>query len=198
MIYESGPWKDKLLGDAKRLRDLMQATRTPLRRTFAIEQVFFLSAFSMRKLWEAHKLSTTWGTGTVPCKQFKLGSHVPTVLSRHDIDEFYDLRAPIKGTIKAPELCNLLVHSFVFVPEFKSNGGLAGVFFASDRSRRNQLIRIGARDYVSLLTHTGQNYPSKGSFTKNASGQFDVWIGESLPPPRNRLRASKTQKRRTV
>jgi hypothetical protein len=178
MIYESGPWKDRLLRDAKRLRELMRATRTPLRRTFAIEQAFFRSAFSMRKLWEAHKLSSSWGQRSLSCRQYKLKATVPTIFSRHDIDELYDLDAAIKGTIKAPELCNLLVHSFIFVPDFKSNGALAGVYFASDRSRRNQLIWISARDYVSLLMHTGQNYPNRGTYKVNAGGQYDVWMDE--------------------
>lgn len=178
MIYESGPWKDRLLRDAKCLRELMRATRSPLRRTFAIEQVLFLSAFSMRKLWEAHKLSTSWGQRSILCRQYKLKAAVPTIFSRHDIDKLYDLDAPVKGTIKAPELCNLLVHSFIFAPHFKRSGALAGVFFASDRSRRNQLIRIGARDYVNLLMHTGKNYPNGGTYKINAEGQYDVWMDE--------------------
>jgi hypothetical protein len=91
MIYESAPWKDKLLGAAKRLRELMLPTRTPLRRCFAIEQVFFLSAFGMRKLWEAHKLSSSWGQRLVSCRTFALRAQTPTVLSWHKIDEYYDL-----------------------------------------------------------------------------------------------------------
>jgi hypothetical protein len=148
----------------------------------------------MRKLWEAHKISSSWGQRTVSCRRYKLTADVPTILQRDEIDDFYDLAGPIEGTIIAPELCNLLIHSFVFVPDFKNNGGLAGVYFASDRSRRGQLIRISAQDFVKLLRHTGQNDPSRATFTLNPAGQYDVWIGKSLPARNSRRRGSKLRK----
>jgi hypothetical protein len=191
MIYESGPWKDRLLRDAKRLRGLMRPTRTPLRRNHAIEQVLFLSAFCMRKLWEAHKISTSWGKRAVSCRRYKLRADVPTILKRDEIADFYDLESPTLGTVTPPDLCNLLIHSFVFLPDFTTNGRLAGLFFASDRSRRGHLIWISARDFADLLSDTGLNDPSRASFTVNALGQYDVWMGESLPLRNGRRRGSR-------
>jgi hypothetical protein len=191
MIYESGPWKNWLLRAGKRLTALMQPTRTPLRRGYAIESAIFLTAFTMRKLWESNKLSRDWKERTIPCWCYKLTGNAPTVLDRHDIDEFYDLKRRVKGKITAPDLCNLLIHSFVVVPHFNRDGGLAGVFVASDRSRHGQLLWINSRYFTKLLVTTGHDYPKSATFTRNAKGQYDVVMGKSLSPRKGRRRRTK-------
>jgi hypothetical protein len=184
MIYESGPWKERLLSDARKLAGFMQPTRTPLRRSYAIERSLFLAAFTMRKLWESNKLSRDWKERAIPCWRYKLMGDVPTILDRHDLAEFYDLKNRDRGKIEAPDLCNLLIHSFVFVLEFRSDGGLAGMFVASDRSRHGHLLRISARDLGKLLEKTGVNYPKSMTFVRNTKGQFDVEMGKSFRSPR--------------
>jgi hypothetical protein len=179
MIYESGPWRDRLLRAAKKLAGLMGPTKFPQRRGFAIERVLFLSAFTMRKLWESNKLSQDWKERTIPCRRYNLIGEVPTVLDRHDIDEFYDLKNGARGIIEASDLCNLLIHSFVVVTQFRKHGGLAGLYVASDRSRHGQLLWIGARDLYQLLQVTGHDVPASITLIANAKGQFDVVMGKN-------------------
>lgn len=184
MIYESGPWKEALTRDAKRLATFMQPTRTPLRRAYAIERCLFLAAFTVRKLWESNKLSRDWKERSIPCWRYKLIANVPTLFDRDDIDEFYDFKSRVRGRIAAPDLCNLLIHSFVVVQEFNKDGGWTGIFVASDRSRHGELLRIAARDFAKLLLRTGLDYPRSMSFTRNAKGQYDIEMGPRLSAPK--------------
>jgi hypothetical protein len=142
--------------------------------------VLFLTAFTMRKLWESNKLSRDWKDRIIPCRRYGLINDVPTVLDRDKIDEFYDLANGARGQIEAPDLCNLLIHSFVLIPQFKKHGGFEGVYVASDRSRHSQLLWINARDFAKLLIETSRDDPESISFIRNAKGQFDVEMGKGL------------------
>jgi hypothetical protein len=60
MIWESGPWKDVLLADAGLLERWAVKTKVTSRRSLLIERKVFLAAYTIRKHWEAQKLSTSF------------------------------------------------------------------------------------------------------------------------------------------
>jgi hypothetical protein len=67
MIWESGPWKNELLANARLLEQYAKSKRRSERRSFGVERTIFLSTYVMRKLWESGKLSSSWEKRKVPC-----------------------------------------------------------------------------------------------------------------------------------
>ena len=82
-------------------------------------------------------------------------------LNWHRIDEFYDLEKPKNASLTALELCNRLIHSFIFVPDEGPRRTIAGFFLASDQSRHRGLWYLELAELLALLTETGRDYPSR-------------------------------------
>lgn len=80
MIWESKRWKDELLANAKLLKQLEKKRRTE-GRAFQFERAIFLSAYIMRKLWEARKLSSVWEKRELACILYPLRGRVPDLFN---------------------------------------------------------------------------------------------------------------------
>jgi hypothetical protein len=73
-------------------------------------------------------------------------------LNAHKIDRGYDLSAGRDTTIGLKSLCNLLVHSFVFIPATDDRStGWTGFFLNSDRTRNKELLFIASEDFDVLV-----------------------------------------------
>jgi hypothetical protein len=181
VIFESGPWKNALLRDARTLRGFKKPTASPHRRIFSIERAVFVSALSMRKLWDARKFSSSWRDRSLPCSYFSLTGDIPDLLNWHRIEEAYDMDAPKAGQLSALDFCHAIVHTFIFMPSIDDGGGLDGLIFASDVGRRQRLTFVAIDALIKLLERTGNDYPSSANYTRTADGQFEVWLGVGNP-----------------
>jgi hypothetical protein len=182
MIWESKPWKDELLATARFLKR-GHLKRRSARRDFEIERAVFTSAYVMRKLWQSGKLSTTWKKRSSKCIFFKTNGELVDQLNWHRIDEFYDLERPKNVSLSALELCNRLIHSFVFVPDEGPRRSIAGFFLASDQSRHHGLWYLELSELLALLTETGRDYPSSVHMVRHPkTDDWVVWAGHGDPP----------------
>jgi hypothetical protein len=182
MIWESKRWKDELLGNAKLLRQLEKKRRTE-GRAFQFERSIFLSAYIMRKLHEARKLSSAWEKREVTCIIYPLKGRVPDLMNWHRLSEFYDFDSGKSVPITAPEFCNLLIHSFVFMEAEGQGKSTEGILFASDRSRERGLWFVALKDVLPLLKECGRDYPSSARYVRHPkTGQWVVWSGNGEPP----------------
>jgi hypothetical protein len=184
MIFESEPWKNALLRDARTLRRFKAPTASPHRRISAIERAVFVSAFSMRKLWDAQKLSSSWRGRSLPCCHFALKGDIPNLLNWHRIEEFYSMDAPIRQRLSALDFCHAIIHTIIFIPSVEDAGGLGGLIFASDVGRRQRLTFVAIDDLITLLERAGNDYPSESRYTRTADGQFEAWLGGGDPKKR--------------
>jgi hypothetical protein len=182
MIWESKPWKDELLANARLLKSL-QSKRRSGRRSLAIERTVFLSAYIMRKLYEAGKLSTSWKASRIPCVLHPLKGSVPDLLNWHRIDEHFDFDVSKSDSLTAIEFCQRLIHSYVFLEVEGPKKTIAGFFFASDHTKRRGLWFAELKDMLRLLDETGRDYPSSSHMVRDPkSGDWKVWAGHGDPP----------------
>jgi hypothetical protein len=182
MIWESGPWKDELLANVRLLKKLEPSRRTA-RREFAIERAVFFSAYIMRKLWEAGKLSSTWKTKRSKCIYHRPKGRFVDRLNWHRIDELFDLNRPEDASLTAIELCNRLIHSFVFLMVDGPRKTIAGFFFTSDQTRRRGLWFIEFAEILALMRETGRDYPSSGRMVRHPrTCDWIAWAGHGVPP----------------
>jgi hypothetical protein len=169
MIAESKPWKDELLANARTLMRCTHSKRRSERRSLAVERAIFISAYIMRKLWEAEKLSSSWKDRKVRCTIHALKDQAPDFLNWHRIEEHYDLGASKSDWLTAIEFCHRLIHSYVFVECEARNKTVRGVFFASDQTKNRGLWFVKISDVVKLLQQTGRDYPASAEWVRHPS-----------------------------
>jgi hypothetical protein len=156
MIDDSQVWKDRIRrGRATLRRKLRDAPRDPARAEAAfveVEPFAFLTGYIVRKLIEAKKLSDELEGAVMNVVAYPARPDYPLdFLSAHEIDRGYDLTAPMPKAIGLRTLCNLLVHSFVFMPATTESGNeWAGFFLNSDHSKR-ELVFVARDDFDVLV-----------------------------------------------
>lgn len=186
MIFESSPWKQQLLKDA---RSLKKISKTRLGESnedewlTRLERLIFISAYSMRKLHESGKLSTDWTKTRLCCSRFKfVGKSTPTALDSHRIETFYDLPTPLEVRMPSDEYCDRVVHSFIFSPVLSEEGFIEGFYLTSDRLKKQCLWLVPLAEVIALMARTGKDYPSHGVWIRTPSGELKTWAGNGEPP----------------
>lgn len=131
--------------------------------------------YTIRKLIEANKLSDSVKAQNVTLTSYPRKSKNITRLNWDKIEELYELNDASTSDIALLNLCHEFVHSYVFVPELGEQGGLAGVYFASDRSKERRLLFITTDQIVTVFTQVGSDYPSENHWIfKPAKGDYDI------------------------
>lgn len=157
MIDDSHVWKNRLRRTRATLRRrLRDASRDPVRAEVAfveVEVFAFLTGYIVRKLIEAKRLSDELETAVMNVVTYPARPEYPLdLLSAYKIDRGYDLTAPMQKTIGLRSLCNLLVHSFVFVPAADESGSeWTGFFVNSDHTKNKELVFISREDFDLLV-----------------------------------------------
>lgn len=115
MIHESAPWKDRLAKDADFIDRWAAKPKITERRSVLIEQKTFVAAYSIRKLLQAGKLSSSFEGRSVPCDAAPLvrGKKIDRY-NAHRYVELYDFDKMARQAISAPALLDLLIHSLLF------------------------------------------------------------------------------------
>jgi len=182
MILESWPWKRQLLRDADIIERWVQKKPSE-RRRFTIEQKIFLSAYSMRKLFDGQKFSSSFGERVLKCTVYPpLGKRI-TIANNHRLDELYDLHSPSSKNISATILLNLIIHSFIFFEVVDDGLTLQSFFVTSDQSRQQGLWQITLAEFTRLMRIVGNDMPSRyiRVFDKK-QGDWFIWQGDGDPP----------------
>lgn len=151
MLDDSYPYKRQLRRElgAVRNKSLGEDERAWLR----FERFVFWSAFVIRKLAEAKKLSDEFEG-----ERFRVGRYPATepgglqdFMNAHRIESHYDLRKAQARTVAPLWIASQLVHSFSFMPEVDDDGRPQGLYFNSDRSRRSSLFYIAWEEFERLI-----------------------------------------------
>lgn len=158
MIWESGPWKDLLLSDATLLERWSAKASVTERRSMLIERKVFLAAYTIRKLYEAQKLSTRFRDQSLRCRTYPALSDR---ITRHSVrlEELYDFDSPHDRAIAVRDLIDLIIHSFVFSEFLREDMMVEGFLVASDKRRYDRLWLIEMKAFIRLMRQVGGDYP---------------------------------------
>ena len=154
MIFESYPWKQDLLrrkrlfikyNTVERFEKNNDTTYTVL------EKAVFYSAFIIRKLIDCHtKLSDEADSYTLP-----IAKHLPkkqvTLWERWADEDTHDWENYNQETALGKNVCNWLIHSFVFAFCFNDDGIVDGFFVSSDYDRNKALYYIAIKDWLNYI-----------------------------------------------
>lgn len=183
MIWDSGPWKGQLLSDADLLQRWAAKRKATERRSFLIERKIFISAYAIRKLFEAKKVSTSFEQRLIECRAFSAKSDRITLENNHKLEELYYFDNPVTKRVGVRHLLNQIIHSFVFVECTRDDLTIEGFFVTSDHKRYTSLLLIPMPAFIDVMREIGQDYPSSSMriFDKKKNDWF-FWQGHGDPP----------------
>lgn len=90
----------------------------------------------------------------MPVKTYqRLDTEQPiTFWNRDKIESFYDLNSPKYTTVSPRMLCNLLIHSFVFLPDTSEDTHkLDMIYFNSDRTKDDAVFEISLNSLFKFI-----------------------------------------------
>jgi hypothetical protein len=157
MIDDSQVWKSRLRRARTSLRRKLRAAAHDsglAEDAFVeVEAFAFLAGYIVRKLIEARKLSDELESSAMKVLAYPARADYPLdFLSAHKIDRGYDLTNPVQREVGLRTICNLLVHSFVFMPSTNEGGTTwTGFFLNSDRTKNKELVFIAREDFDLLV-----------------------------------------------
>ncbi len=154
---------------------------------FEIERDVMVSAYSIRKLFEARKRADSTLNHRLSVRTYPLIDRIPDLMNWHRLNEFYDLDHHEAEELDLRMTCNQLIHSFVFTTESiaQSEGevddysklGLSGLYVASDRARSSKLYRIEVVSLIEMIRLVGYEEVVTSNMHRDPSGQ---WIVSNL------------------
>ena len=157
MVYESCYWKDDLRSYATELRDISTCTTLEDEyRDYRLEKALLLSAFTVRLLLDANKLSDGIGSLNLkvdlyPAKKEAQKDISP--LNKRFIDErYFDLTKSTSSSISLRQLTNQLIHSAVVVMfSYDESDCVLGFFVVSDKDYEKHLCYCGLKEWISVV-----------------------------------------------
>lgn len=183
MIWESHPWREELGRIAERLESWKAGVDWDDEYvSFEIERDVMWGAYAIRKLLDAYKLPDSLARSKFGVERFPLIDRVPDYMNWDQVDEFYDFSRRDATEVTLTQLCNQLVHSFVWIKESSDTegnydcdaAGLAGFFVASDRERYSRIYRIGVDTLIGLFRSVRSEEVVSSRLTRNTLGQWKV------------------------
>ena len=156
MIWDSVPWKRELTRRATALRRRMHQRRWGPPSLAKLETDVFFTAYAIRKLIEAKKVSAEIEALRIRARAHDLVKGPVDHWNWHRIDEHFDLGSSARVDLTLLSFCNQLIHSFVFIA-VTSDEGLDGFFVASDYERRRQLLHFAVPDVIHAIEAVAQD-----------------------------------------
>ena len=157
MVYESCYWKDDLRSYAKELRDFSTCTALEDEyRDYRLEKALLLSAFTVRLLLDANKLSDSFDSRNLKVDYYsaKRGAQKNiSLLDKRFIDErYFDLTESTSSSISIKQLTNQLIHSAVVLMfSYDDTNRVIGFFVVSDKDYEKRLCYCSLKEWINVV-----------------------------------------------
>ncbi len=171
MIWESCHWKEPLLENRRYLLRFRYTDSTQENTLAKLEKIIFLGFYSIRKLVDAVKLSTTTVESVWPVKAYPNCDRID-LMNWHKIAEKYSFEKEVNLSKSLRWLCNQVIHSFVFVLDFDERGKLSGIYVSSDRERNKYLYFVDRKTILTILKIVGNDYPHESRRIRDSKGDW--------------------------
>ena len=163
MIHESFPWKQDLHRRKrliKKYNTKEQFEKNSDAAYTVIEKGIFYSAFIIRKLADCKtKLSDKADKYTLQVRAIKPLIHI-NALNRWPDEESHDWDNETLLTIQGKDICNWLIHSYIFFTEKDDNSSapVGSFYVSSDYDRNKYLYRISIGDWLNYMEFIATDY----------------------------------------
>jgi len=153
LVYDSWEWKRELREKKKEI--LRYNTKENFDHHFdsiyfKVERALLYSATIIRILIESQKLSDDIDQYKINVSKNEPIKHIDRLHRWLDEDEYnWDNTAHEK--VYGKNVCNWLIHSYVFRFQFDDNGVVSGFFVSSDYDRNKALYTISLADWINFV-----------------------------------------------
>lgn len=162
MIYESYPWKQDLL---RRKRLILKYNRAEIlseksddRAYTVIEKAVFYSAFIIRKLIDCKgKVSDEVDKYRFTVKGIPPIKYID-MMHRWSDEDSHDWDRETSYTKSGAEICNWLIHSYIFFFCYNETGAIESFYVSSDYDRNKLLYRVEMKDWIAYMEFVGSDY----------------------------------------
>lgn len=134
-----------------------------------------VSAYAVRKLREAKKVSTKFEKRQVKVITHGVIDRPPDLMNWHRVNDFYDLTKGKNATLSVEKFCDQIIHSWLFIitsPNLQI--GFDGFIVSSDHARRTHLYQVSADVVISLFRQAGEEYLTSSSSERNDDGDWVI------------------------
>jgi hypothetical protein len=139
--------------------------------------------YAIRKLSEARLISDELVARPVRVNSWRSTGKPVNRMNWYMLRQLYDLDNPRTEMRDLLFVCHQIVHSYVFMPSLGETGGLAGIFFASERLKGDRILGISTQRIADLFEAVGSNDPLFFGMRANPeSGDYDVVVGRHVSP----------------
>ncbi len=190
MIPVSNEYKLELQKIAKRIKNSIDSKNLSDTILFDIEKEIFLSAYYIRKLLEASKLSLKISNFKLQVLEYKAYEECfVTKVNGSNIEKHYDLKSYIKTYIPLRKYINLIIHSYCLCIS-ENNDSFDGFFFNSDKIKNEKLYFIKIQSLITLINKVSfDSYNHSANilclkrrdyvtFNSNSSSETDIAINK--------------------
>ncbi len=172
MIWESWPLKRDLMRRANSLRRRKGQRRWSDTSCATVEQDIFISAYGIRKLIDAGKISDEVESSSLRASTHQPSGRAVDIMNWNKIDKLYDLSSNGETNTSLREFCNQVIHSFVFLLCFdEKNGGLSGLFVASDREKERRLLYFNIDLVIEAIARVAEDDIVTAHLAREAIGK---------------------------
>ena len=179
MIRESGPWKAELLRDADLIERWAKKTVESERRSTLLERKVFVSAYAIRRLNEAVRISSRFRQVTLPVIRYPPTGASVDLWNNHRVGDHYDFNNGRDEKMPIFRFLNLIIHSLIFTRSVNDRNQIVGFAVTSDNSSEEGVYFVNLRAFINLMRDVGRDNPT--TFAKRRGG--DAWLGDGEPPP---------------
>lgn len=157
MVYESCYWKDDLRSYATELKNIsICTTLNDEYRDYRLEKALLLSAFTVRLLLDANKLSDSFDSRNLKVDYYSARRDAQKNISPLDkrfIDErYFDLTESTSSSISIKQLTNQLIHSAVVLMfSYDDTNRVIGFFVVSDKDYEKRLCYCSLKEWINVV-----------------------------------------------
>jgi len=117
------------------------------------------AAFISRKLFDSGKISQKLQNQALSVIKYPSNGEKIHALRRLSPERFFHLEGPTKGTIVFRNLCNQIIHSYIFMLIMEN--GLKYFWVASDYNKFKFMYQIDVKEYAQILMKIGKYWPTE-------------------------------------
>jgi hypothetical protein len=173
MISDSTPWKDELEKVADRLAKRKTRRRWTERTSFLVERDIMVSAYALRKLHEAHKISDSFASRQLKVTRHELTGKIPDLHGRYSFWEHYDLNSGTDVTVSLATFYNQIIHSWVWALSATEQEELFdGIYVSSDRNRRKSVYFIAVDTLIDVFRSVGVENVAEIAMARDKNGDM--------------------------
>ena len=160
MIYESYPWKQDLLR-RKRLfitYNTYDHFQKDEERTFTVlEKSIFYSAFIIRKLIECRDKTSDEADKYKIEVEKRIPSQSINLLHRWSDENICNWNQVQKEETNGKDICNWLIHSYIFFFSQKEDEMVDGFFVSSDYDRNKAIYFVDINNWLNYMDFIGND-----------------------------------------